>query len=34
MLKENYKILKYNDGEKPMKAPFVIDADLECLLKK
>ena len=30
---DNY-ILKYNPGEKSIKAPFVIYADLECLLKK
>ena len=28
------KILKYNPGEKPLKAPFAIYRDLECLLKK
>ena len=28
------KILKYNPGEKSLKAPFVIYLDLECLLKK
>ena len=28
------KILKYNPGEKPLKASFAIDLDLECLLKK
>ena len=27
-------ILKYNHGEKSMITPFVIHADLECLLKK
>ena len=27
------KILKYNPGEKSLKAPFVIYLDLECLLK-
>ena len=27
-------IIKYNHGEKPMKLPFVIYADLECLLEK
>ena len=31
---EGNKILKYNHGEKSMKVPFVIYADLECLLKK
>ena len=28
------KILKYNHGEKSLKAPFMIYADLECLLEK
>ena len=28
------KILKYNHGEKSLKTPFVIYADLECLLMK
>ena len=28
------KILKYNYGEKSLKAPFLIYADLECLLLK
>ena len=28
------KILKYNPGEKSLKAPFIIYANLECLLKK
>ena len=27
-------IIKYNHGEKSMKLPFVIYADLECLLEK
>ena len=31
--KDNSK-LKYNNGEKPLKAPFTIYADLECLLIK
>ena len=31
---EDNKILKYNHGEKYMTAPFVIYADLECLLEK
>ena len=31
---EDNKILKYVSGEKPLKVPFVIYADLECLLKK
>ena len=31
--KDNKK-LKYNHGEKSLKAPFTISADLECLLIK
>ena len=31
---ENNNIIKYNHGEKSMKLPFVIYADLECLLEK
>ena len=27
-------IIKYNHGEKSMKVPFVIHADLECILEK
>ena len=27
-------LIKYNQGEKSLKLPFVIYADLECLLKK
>ena len=34
MPEEYNKILKYNQGEKSMKVPFVIYADLECLLEK
>ena len=34
MPNENNEILKYNHGEKSMKAPFIIYADLECLLEK
>ena len=34
MPKENEKILKYNHGEKPLKTPFTIYFDLECLLPK
>ena len=34
MPKEDKKILKYNQGEKFLKASFVIYADLECSLKK
>ena len=31
---ENNKILEYNTGEQSLKVPFIIYADLECLLKK
>ena len=31
---KNNKILKYNLGEKSLKIPFIIYADLECLLEK
>ena len=34
MPKQVEKILKYNPGEKSLKAPFAIYLDLECLLKK
>ena len=34
MSKQVEKILKYNPGEKSLKAPFAIYLDLECLLKK
>ena len=34
MPNEDNKILKYNPGEKSLKVPFIIYADLECLLKK
>ena len=34
MSNDNNKILKYNHGEKSLKAPFMIHADLECLLEK
>ena len=34
MPKEDNKILKYNHGAKSMKTPFIIYADLECLLEK
>ena len=33
MLNEEKKILKHNHGEKSLKAPFMIYADLECLLE-
>ena len=32
MPKEDNKALKYNHGEKSMKHPFIIYADVECLL--
>ena len=28
------KMLKYNHGEKLLKTPFIVYADLECLLLK
>ena len=34
MPNEDNKILKYYQGEKPLKAPAIIYADLECLLEK
>ena len=34
MPKEDNKILKHNPGEKSMKVPFIIYADLESLLEK
>ena len=34
MPKEDSKILKYNHGEKSMKVPFIIYADLDSLLVK
>ena len=34
MPEENNKILKYNPGEKWLKVPFIIFADLECILWK
>ena len=34
MQNEDNKILKYNHGEKSTKVPFIIYADLECLLEK
>ena len=34
MPKEDNKILNYNHGEKSMKVPFIIYADLESLLEK
>ena len=34
MPNEDNKTLKYNHGEKSMRVPFIIYADLECLLEK
>ena len=34
MPKENEKIKIFTCGEKPLKAPFIVYADLECLLEK
>ena len=34
MPNEDNKILKYNHGEKSMRAPFIVYADLESLLEK
>ena len=34
MPEEYNRILKYNEGEKSMKSPFINYADLECLLEK
>ena len=34
MPNEDNKIIKYNQGEKSIKLPFIIYADLECLLDK
>ena len=34
MPNEDNKITKYNQGEKSIKSPFIIYADLECLLEK
>ena len=31
---DNNEILKYSHGEKSMRAPFVVYADLQCLLEK
>ena len=33
MPKENNKIIKYNHGKKSTKIPFIINADMECLLE-
>ena len=34
MPEKDNKILKYNNGENSMKAPFIIYADVDCLLEK
>ena len=34
MPNEDNKIIKYNQGEKSLRSPFIIYADLECLLEK
>ena len=34
MPNEDNKIIKYNQGKKSIKLPFIIYADLECLLEK
>ena len=34
MPNEDNKIIKYNQGENSIKSPFIIYADLECLLEK
>ena len=34
MPNEDSKILKYDDGEKSLKVPGIIYADLDCLLEK
>ena len=34
MPNEDHKIIKYNQGEKSIKSPFIIYTDLECLLEK
>ena len=34
MTKEDKKILKYNHGKKFMKNPFIINADMACLLER
>ena len=34
MSKEDNKTLKYSHREKSLKVPFIIYADLECLLEK
>ena len=34
MPKDDNEVSKYNHGENSMKHPFIVYADLECLLKK
>ena len=34
MPEEYNKTFKYNEGEKSIRLPFIITADLECLLEK
>ena len=34
MPSKNNNIIKYSQGEKSIKLPFVVYADLECLLEK
>ena len=34
MPEEYNKILKYNEGEKSMRVPFIIYANSKCLLEK
>ena len=34
MRTKDNNIIKYNQGEKSIKLPFVVYADLECLLEK
>ena len=34
MPNKDKKIIKYNTGEKSIRSPFVICADLECFLEK
>ena len=34
MPNEDNKIIKYNQGEKSIRSPFIIYTDLECLLEK
>ena len=34
MPNEDNKILKYNHGEKSLQVPFIMYADLECLVEK